>query len=257
MTTFHLTESQILKNYETFRNLISELFPSRKVQLDAMYDELEERVSTIPASGTEHYHNCFDGGYVDHVLRVIDFAEKEYNHWKALGLKVDNFTLEELLFAAAHHDLGKVGLPGDYHPYQPNTSKWHRENQGKLYNTDSNMPFALVQDTSLFLLQHYGIKCTWQEQLAIRTHDGLYDKANEAYFFSNQLGSKPRTNINQILHNADMMAARFEFERWAISANKLTFYNEVRPIVTKPEPSTITDLTKGSNDDIFKQLFGK
>jgi hypothetical protein len=222
----YLTAEQIEKNWTLFRKLVNTLFPTRKDVLNQMYDELEERLVTMPASGVEHYHNAFPGGYIDHVLRVIDFSKKEYDQWKSLGLKVDNFTLEELLFAAMHHDLGKAGLPGEYEVYKFNESEWHRKNQGKIYTHDERTPFALVQDTSLFLLQHYGVKCSWQEQLAIRTHDGLYDKANEAYFLSNQLTSKARTNIHQILHFADMKAARFEFERWVIENNKLKFYEE-------------------------------
>lgn len=221
-----LSDEQIDRNWKLFRQIINILFVSRKDELNAMYDEMEDRMMIMPASGTEHYHNAFPGGYVDHVLRVIDFTKKEYGRWKEDGLKVDNFTLEELLFAAAHHDLGKYGLPGNYELYQFNESEWHRTNQGKIYKINEKVPFALIQDTSLFLLQHYGIKCSWQEQLAIRTHDGLYDKANESYYMNSQLFGKQRTNINQILHFADTRAARFEFERWAIKNNKLKFYGE-------------------------------
>jgi hypothetical protein len=49
--------------------------------------------------------------------------------------------------------------------------------------------------------------------LAIQTHDGLYDKANEKYLMSYMPEQKPRTSLPFILHQADLMAARIEFER--------------------------------------------
>ena len=250
-----VAQEKLLKdNYVAFRNKLTELFPDRIDNLNKMYDYFESRIINLPASGIEHYHNAFKGGYIDHVLRVVEFAEREYNHWKSCGLKVDNFTLTELQFAAFHHDLGKLGMIGDYKPYPENTSEWHRKNQGKIYNHDSNQPFMLVPDLSLFILQHFDVKMSWSEYLAIRTHDGVYDRANEAYFFSSQKDSKSRTNINQILHNADFIAARYEFEQWAISnPDKFTFY-EPKFVANSPVivPKKVHDFS--AIDDIFKDL---
>jgi hypothetical protein len=49
--------------------------------------------------------------------------------------------------------------------------------------------------------------------VAIQTHDGLYDKANEKYLMAYMPEQKPRTSLPFILHQADLMAARIEFER--------------------------------------------
>jgi len=48
--------------------------------------------------------------------------------------------------------------------------------------------------------------------IAIQTHDGLYDAANEKYLKAFMPEQKPRTSLPFILHQADMMAARIEFE---------------------------------------------
>ena len=61
-----------------------------------MYHHLEDRMTFAPASGRNYYHNCFPGGYVDHVLRVIKFAQLQYDLWKDNGANVDNYTKEEL-----------------------------------------------------------------------------------------------------------------------------------------------------------------
>ena len=50
--------------------------------------------------------------------------------------------------------------------------------------------------------------------LAIQTHDGLYDDANKKYLCSHTMPEqKPRTSLPYILHQADLMAARIEFEK--------------------------------------------
>ena len=48
--------------------------------------------------------------------------------------------------------------------------------------------------------------------LAIQIHDGLYDDANTKYLKSFMPEQKPRTSLPFILHQADLMAARIEFE---------------------------------------------
>jgi hypothetical protein len=49
--------------------------------------------------------------------------------------------------------------------------------------------------------------------IAIRTHDGLYDESNKAYLMGFTPETKPRTSLVYVLHQADLMAARIEFEK--------------------------------------------
>ena len=67
----NLTEEKILENWNELKNVIDSFDGERKEKLNLMYDQLAERMMLAPASGIIHYHNCFAGGYVDHVLRVI------------------------------------------------------------------------------------------------------------------------------------------------------------------------------------------
>ena len=137
-----------------------------------------------------------------------------------MGADMSGYTTEELMFAAMHHDLGKVGFPGDGNEvYQVETSDWHRKNQGKLYKSNANIPFAMVPDLSIWLLQEYDIKMSWTEYQAIKIHDGMYDDANKPYFVSRSPQSKLKTNLPIILHHADHMASTIEFERWRNNKN--------------------------------------
>ena len=210
-----LEANEIKENWEQFRRLVNKLFPDRADQLNVMYDELESRIALMPASSMAHFHNAFAGGYIDHVLRVIQCTDRVYESWKEAGADMSGYTHTELMFAAMHHDLGKVGFPGDGNEvYQVETSDWHRKNMGRLYKQNENIPFAMVPDLSLWLLHNYGVKMTWNEFQAIKIHDGMYDDSNKPYFVARSEKAKLKTNMAIILHHGDHMAAQIEYERW-------------------------------------------
>ena len=210
-----LEAEKIKSNWERYREIVNTSFPTRKDALNRMYDELEDRMVFMPASSMEHFHNAFAGGYVDHILRVMECAEALHFTWSSQGADMSGYTREELMFAAMHHDLGKAGFPGDGNEvYQIETSDWHRKNQGKLYKTNANIPFAMVPDLSIWLLQEYGVKVSWNEYQAIKIHDGMYDEANKPYFVARSAQAKLKTNLPVILHHADHMASIIEYERW-------------------------------------------
>jgi hypothetical protein len=258
MAQFNLTAEQIQNNYKKFFDRINKMFPERSEELTQMYKEIgEERLMFLPASGTEHYHNAIPGGYIDHVLRVMDFALLELKHYEGMGLDISNFTVKELMFAAMHHDLGKIGFVGDGKDgYVFNTSEWHRKNQGKIYSNNENIPFALVQDRSIFLLQSYKVQMSWNEFLSIRIHDGIYDDANKSYYISHQLSSKLRSTMPQILHNADLAAARFEFERWNKYSKSLNT-ERMEDVVFKPTKTVNGNHTSTTKKEQLGQNLSK
>lgn len=225
LIAFSIPTTTTVDQYARYREYINVEFPTRRDAINRMTDHYEDRLLTAPASSTDHYHNTFPGGYLDHVLRVVEYTELTYKMWKHVGMDLSNFTLEEMRFSALFHDLGKLGLPGDNgEVYQPNTSDWHVKNMGKIYNVNPDVPFALAQDNSLYILQHFGIQMSQVEFYAIRVHDGPYDDANKAYWINNGLPMKFRNNLPFILHQADSMAARWEFERWAKASGKFKYY---------------------------------
>lgn len=252
MAEFNLTAKEIANNWNTFRNLINN-FGSRSTALNRMYDDLEERTIMAPASSFDYFHNAIPGGYVDHVLRVYQFAVEVYDFWTRFGMSVDSFSKEELAFAALHHDLGKLGLPGENREhYLPNDSKWHRENQGKIYKSNPSNPWMTTADTSIYLLNYYQIPYSLNEMLGIRLTDGMYDEANKPYLSGFNLESKLRTNMPYILHHADIMAFRWEFERWAKVSGKFALTNSSKTVEVKnvPEPEKLSPVNE------FDKLFG-
>ena len=208
-----LSAEQIQANWETFLNNIDvHITGERKQKLLDFYKKYEERIMLMPAAHKKEYHNAFPGGYVEHVNRVVRCSLKQSTLWEEEGADMTTFTEEELIFSAINHDLGKMGDEVN-ESYIPQTDKWRRDKLGEDYMFNKKVPFASVPDRGLFLLQSHGIQYSFNEMLAIQTHDGLYDEANKKYLFSFMPEQKPRTCLPFILHQADMMAARIEFER--------------------------------------------
>ena len=208
-----LSAEQIQDNWNVFTSNIEKYITGdRKEKLLNFYTKFSERLILMPAAHKKEYHNAFPGGYVDHVNRVVRCALKQYELWKDEGADVTTFSVEELIFSAINHDLGKMG-DEEQDSYIPQTDKWRKEKLGEDYMFNNKVPFASVPDRGLFLLQSHDIKYTFNEMLAIQTHDGLYDPANDKYLKGWMPEQKPRTALPFILHQADMMSARIEFEK--------------------------------------------
>ena len=243
-----LTPEQIQENWEKLRSLINETFVGERLDnLNKMYDYLEERMCIAPASGKEHFHNAHPGGYVEHVLHITDLVVQIWDLWGKNGATIDDFDKEELIFAALHHDLGKVGdLAEDY--YTPNESDWHRKNQGMIYKHNPNIQHMTVTDRAIWLLQHFDVKMSENEYLGLRLTDGMYEEANKGYYVSYMPHKQLRSNIAHILHQADMMASKIEYDEWKRGDHDIKVQKEV---VTKEK----TEQSKAANQ-AFKDLFG-
>jgi hypothetical protein len=223
-----LTAEQIQSNWiEFLDNIQKYITGERKRKLLDFYTKYGERISLMPAAHKKEYHNSFPGGYVEHVNRVVAASLKIYDVWCEFEMDRSTFTIEELVFSAINHDLGKMGDENNA-SYIPQTDKWRREKLGEEYMFNKEVPFSSVPDRSLFMLQSHGSTYTFNEMVAIQTHDGLYDDANAKYLKVFMPEQKPRTSLPYILHQADLLAARIEFEReW------LPKFKSPTPTITK------------------------
>ena len=207
-----LTAEKIQSNYEKHLKIVDTYIGDRKESILKMFNHLEETYVMAPASGKTWYHNAFAGGYVDHVNRVVEYAVKQSRLYEEMGGTID-YTEEELVFAALFHDLGKIG-DGDAPNYIPQTDKWRQDKLSEMYTYNPDLQFMLIPDRSLFILQRFGIKVNQKEFLGIRCHDGVFDKANEAYFFSHVESSRQKTSLISVLHSADFLASKVEYDMW-------------------------------------------
>ena len=212
-TNYNLTAEQIQENWDELMDTINKhISDPRKDQLIKFYTTYQERLMMMPAATKKTYHNAMPGGYIEHVNRVVRCAIKQYKLWVSEGAENDGFTKEELIFSAINHDLGKMG-DEEHESYIPQTDKWRQDKLGEDYTFNTKLAFASVPDRGLYMLQSHGIQYSFNEMVAIQTHDGLYDEANKKYLMTYLPEQKFRNPLPLILHQADLMASYIEFRR--------------------------------------------
>ena len=258
-----LTPEQIQENWDKLIELVNDTFEGERLEkLLEMYDYFEERMCLAPASGKEHFHNAYPGGYVEHVLHVTDLAQQIYSLWENNGAVVDNFTVEEVIFAALHHDLGKVGNLAEDN-YIHNDSDWHRKNQGMIYKHNPRIEYMTITDRATWILQHFGIKMTENEYLGLRLTDGLYEEANKTYYMNWSKDNQLKSNIAYILHQADMMATKIEYNEWQrddYSYNTEFGGGKTKEEMEKIDKQNMESMSKKKEEskrshELFKELF--
>ncbi len=205
------TEKELKENYDKFIAVVKKYFTGERLErLLHMYSESElgPNLAIAPASGNAGYHNCYTGGYIDHIFNVCKNALKVKELFIQLGGKVD-FTDEELIFVALHHDLGKLGLKNKPY-YIPNPSDWHIKNQGKVYTANPELHHMTHTDRTIFVLQQYGITFSEAEYFGMKLTDGLYDEDNMKYLKVFDISKRMKYKIPYIMHWADHISTVIE-----------------------------------------------
>lgn len=192
-----LSEEQIVANWEKYSSLLLQTGEHRKEQLQALLDHLGDRLVMCPASSKKEYHNCFVGGLVDHSLRVLK------NCTRLMKVSPDVFgglSEESVVFAALLHDLGKVGdLENDR--YLPQTNNYYRD-KGNLFEHNRAVVPSNTH-SSLFLLQHFGVKMSYDEFEAILLNDGPVTDDGREYCMK-------ETSLTLLIQTADRLSCEQE-----------------------------------------------
>jgi hypothetical protein len=159
-----------------------------------MNDELTaflgEEFIKAPASTMESLHNAFEGGLIEHLLRVAFYAVK-FNDALPEDKKVDQASL---LRVCLLHQIGKA------HLYKPCESEWHRKNQGKMYEFNNNLVSMRVSERSVYYALSHGIQFTEEEYSAILMSDKMDDKMAE---YHNSI-------LGELLKMANIFAVKHE-----------------------------------------------
>jgi len=128
-----------------------------------MTKELMEFLGTdfisAPASTMADLHNAFEGGLIDHTLRVTKYAVLINGILpKDKNMAVD---MNSLIKVCCLHQIGKAKL------YLPCTSEWHIKNQGKMYEFKNDLTSMSVGERSAKYAMEFGVKLTDDEYQAI------------------------------------------------------------------------------------------
>jgi hypothetical protein len=122
-----------------------------------------------PASSMTSYHNSFEGGLIDHLLKVAKYAIG-INNSLPENERVDQTSLLKVCLL---HGIGKTKL------YTPCTSEWHRKNQGKMYEFNEDLVSMRVGERSAYYAISHGIQLSEEEYTAILFFDKTDDKMSE------------------------------------------------------------------------------
>jgi hypothetical protein len=194
-----LTEEELEKNWNKTLELMSKL-GERSESATTMVETLGERLYLCPASGKPEFHCAFPGGLLDHSLRVLGNALKLNSAFEW------NLPKDSLIIASMFHDLGKCGdMDNDY--YIPQTDEWRRNKLGEIYTYNKDMQYMTIPDRSIFLCQHFGLKLTLNEMLAIRLNDGFVVEENRQYCLKEPL-------LAHVIMTADYISTMQEKEKF-------------------------------------------
>jgi HD superfamily phosphodiesterase len=151
---------------------------------------LGEAFIKAPASTMTDLHNAFEGGLIDHLLRVASYAVK-FNNALPDDEKVDQTSL---LKVSLLHQIGKANL------YKPCESEWHRKNQGKMYEFNDEISSMRVGERSIYYAMSHGVTLTEEEYSAILNFDKTDDKMVEYH----------NSTIGDLLKTAALFAVKHE-----------------------------------------------
>jgi hypothetical protein len=136
---------------------------------DELMSFLGEDFIKAPATSMTSYHNAFEGGLIDHLLKVAKYAIG-INNSLPEDERVDQTSLLKVCLL---HGIGKAKL------YTPCTSEWHRKNQGKMYEFNENLVSMRVGERSAYYAISHGVPLTEEEYTAILFFDKTDDKMSE------------------------------------------------------------------------------
>lgn len=142
---------------------------------DELIAFLGEDFIKAPATTMRDLNNAFEGGLIDHLLKVTRYAVG-INELHQTN-KVDKTSLLKVCLL---HQIGKAKA------YTPCTSDWHIKNQGKMYEFNDLLSMRVGERSAYYAMSH-GITLSEEEFQAIVNHD-KDDSDKQAKYHNSWLG---------------------------------------------------------------------
>jgi len=201
---FHSVEDSInliTKYQEKTYNIIEKIFKDtpRYDKIKEVFDTLDDKYFMAPASGKLDYHCAWPGGLAQHTLNVVRHAIS-----LSKTLCPGMYSLENVVFSALFHDLGKVG-DGNEPYFVPELDSYWREKRGTYYGHNNNIVQMQHSERSLSLLAKFGVPIEDIEWQAIHRHDGFYTESNR-----DVLRHHREELLSYIMHVADCWSCKKE-----------------------------------------------
>ena len=157
-----------------------------------------EKTDFFTAPASTRFHGSFEGGLVEHSLKVYDILDyKAKNNVLKLEIPDDTIKIVSLL-----HDICKLNFyKVDYRNAKNALGEWEKV---PYYTIDDTIPYG-HGEKSVMMISEY-IKLTPEEKYSIRWHMG-YTEPKELY---NTIGSAyKKYPLALMMHEADLEATYF------------------------------------------------
>ena len=166
--------------------------------ISKLLEEHGQRIIMTSFSQREKEPFCGIGGIVDYSLRL---AKNANAICKALNYDVDRGSIIKCSL------LSIVGRIGDIFSdrFVETTSDWHKEKLGQYFDWNENCPKYQINDMTLWFLQHYNIKLSWNEWNAISLLKDISSEDNKFY-------STHKSRLSLILNLAHEATLKDEFD---------------------------------------------
>lgn len=150
-----MKEQEIINNWNQFYDFAISATGDRSESIKNLLDEMGERIAAAPAT-PKHEAGT-----------LVDFNLKVMKKFSILNKKFDlGISDESMVICCFFRNLGMVGdLENDL--LIPQESKWHRENRGELFKYNNDVPYMKPFDRAIYLLNHFGVRLTQDEYMAI------------------------------------------------------------------------------------------
>ncbi len=238
-----INQEQMDNNWEELMSIIDTHFEDvQRENILRLHGDFEDEYKTAPASGRPNYHNCFKGGYLDHVLHVIKNSLMIKKLYEKNGVKSIH-TDSDVVLAAMFHDLGKLG-DGTQPYYKYQTDDWRRKKLNEWYTHNKELDFMTVHDRALWILAKYNVDLNPHVYKAILCADGLFDPAAETYF---RAYVDSRHCLGSMVHFGDWLSTICEKQNWLQGEEE---YAEEHVVTKKSSPKEIKNMKK-QFDELF------
>lgn len=176
-----LTQEKIVSNAKKY----FETGKKYEFMNDELMTFLGESFIKAPASTMDSLHNSFEGGLIDHLLRVAFYAVR-FNNALPEDKQVDQGSLLKVCLL---HQIGKANL------YTPAEKKFN----GKNYDFNNNIVSMRVGERSLYYAMSHGIKFTEEEYSAIM----MFEKTDDQALYHNSI-------LGELLKMSNTFAVKHE-----------------------------------------------
>ena len=145
--------------------------------INELIESQGQRIIMGSFSQREKEQFCGIGGLVEYALEL---AKTSSAITKALNYDLSKASIIKCSLLSV---LGRVGTL-TINRFVDTTSEWHKEKLGQYYDWNESCPKYQVSDMTLFALQHYDVKLTWDEWCAISLLRESSSESNKFYGFS-------------------------------------------------------------------------